>query len=65
MRDFIRHFVREQPGFWRCIEPTEVHLDGGRIQIAPGTLFTRGTSFMGVDVAALLDEEFEDTQESR
>ena len=59
MREFIRHFVREQDGSWRCVEPAEFHLDGSRIQVAPGTRFTRGTTFMGVDLAARLDEEFE------
>lgn len=59
MREFIKHFVREHHGSWRCVEPTEFKLDGSRIQVAPGTRFTRGTTFMGVDLAARLDEEYE------
>lgn len=59
MREFIKNFVREQKGSWRCVEPTEFQLDGSRIQVAPGTRFTRGTTFMGVDLAARLDEEYE------
>ena len=37
----------------------ETLIDGNRMQVAPGTRFTRGTSFMGVDLAARLDEEYE------
>jgi len=59
MREFIKHFVREQHGSWRCVEPAEFPIDGNRIQVAPGTRFTRGTTFMGVDLAARLDEEYE------
>jgi len=53
---FTKHFVREGEGRWRCVEPVELPLDGGRIQVAPGTRFTRGTRFMGVDLAEMLDE---------
>jgi hypothetical protein len=57
MQDFVRNFVREQSGAWLCVEATELALPAGRIQVAIGTRFVRGTRFMGVDVAALLEEQ--------
>jgi hypothetical protein len=36
-----------------------LELPQGRIQVTPGTVFTRGTKFMNVDVAELLDEQYE------
>jgi hypothetical protein len=59
MQDFVRRFVREQTGAWVCVEAAELTLPSGRIQVAIGTRFTRGTRFMGVDVAALLEEHHE------
>ncbi len=57
MRDFIRAFVRDEYGAWRCIEPAELDLPGGRIQVTPGSVFVRGTRFMNVDLAELLDRQ--------
>ena len=59
MQKFIKHFVRDQYGAWRCIEPAELELPEGRIQVTPGTVFTRGTKFMNVDLAELLDKLYE------
>jgi hypothetical protein len=56
MEAFIKNFVREGSGEWRCVEAAELQLAVGRIQVAPGTRFTRGTKFMGVDLALLLEE---------
>ena len=53
---FIRNFVREAEGAWRCVQPAELNWNSGRIQVAPGTTFTRGTMFMGIDLASLLEE---------
>ena len=58
MEKFIRHFRREEPGVWVCIEPATLELPQGRVQVAPGTRFTRGTTFMNVELARLLDEEY-------
>jgi hypothetical protein len=44
------------------MEPASLDLPSGRIQVAPGTRFTRGTMFMGIDLAAMLDEHFEKTR---
>ncbi len=57
MRDFIESFVRESDGVWVCVEPAELSLPSGRIQVSPGSRFARGTRFMGVDLAQLLDDE--------
>ncbi len=56
METFIESFVREGDGCWRCIKPAELQVTAGRIQVAPGTTFTKGTKFMGFDLAALLEE---------
>ena len=56
MEQFIKHFVREAPGIWSCVEPAELLLPEGRIQVTPGTRFTRGTMFMNVELAKLLDD---------
>jgi hypothetical protein len=37
----------------------------GRIQVAVGTTFTRGTMFMGYDVAQALDEQYEHARAHR
>ena len=57
METFIKSFVREGDGCWRCVTPAELQVPVGRIQVAPGTTFTRGTQFMGLDLAALLEEQ--------
>jgi hypothetical protein len=53
VKDFIRCFHRDSAGHWTCIEPCEIDLPGGRIQVATGTRFTAGTRFMDVDIAVL------------
>jgi hypothetical protein len=57
MGDFIKRFERSSAGHWTCIEPCEIALPAGRIQVALGAHFTRGTRFMDVDIAELLDTE--------
>lgn len=55
MDSFAKHFKRDSRG-WTCMSQASLDLPTGRIQVAPGTHFTRGTDFMGVDVAKILDE---------
>ncbi len=57
MKNFIKSFRRDDAGTWVCIKPAEVTLPQGRIQVTPGTRFTRGTRFMNIEIAALLDAE--------
>lgn len=59
MQDFITHFVRIESGKWTCVRPGEFHGPNGRIQVAVGATFTKGTNFMGVDLADRLDTEYQ------
>lgn len=58
MQEFIKHFRREAAGIWVCISAAGVQLQQVRIEVAPGTRFQRGTKFMNLDIAALLDEQY-------
>lgn len=59
MKGIGNSFVRDAAGFWRCVEGVTLNLAAGRIQVAPGACFTPGTTYMGVDLAKLLEEEYE------
>jgi len=59
VKDVIDCFERDSPGHWTCTKACEIDLAGRRIQVAVGTRFTHGTRFMGVDIAELLDEQYE------
>ena len=61
MEEFIHNFVREADGSWLCVRPAETVLPGGRIQVTPGARFTRGTRFMGIDLADLLEAQYRRT----
>jgi hypothetical protein len=65
MQEFIKHFVRTPAGEWVCMSPVELKTPQGRIQVATGTRFTRGTTFMGVEIARLLDEQEEKDRAQR
>jgi len=54
-----KHFVRIEAGKWTCVRSGEFQSPTGRIQVAVGTTFTRGTMFMGYDIARALDEHYE------
>jgi hypothetical protein len=57
VENFIKHFVRDSYGVWTCFDPATLDTPVGRIQVTPGTVFTRGTKFMNYDVAAMLDDQ--------
>ena len=59
MDGFISYFVREGEGAWACVKPATLDFGNGRIQVTPGTRLRRGTKYMGVDLARLLDEHYE------
>ena len=59
MQNFIKHFVRESDGSWRCTSSAELRHILGRIQVAEGTRFVPGTIFMAVDIVRLLEQERE------
>ena len=59
MNQFIKHFRREHDGAWVCVSSATLHLAEGRIQVAPGSRFTLGTKFMNVELASLLESEYQ------
>jgi hypothetical protein len=58
VQDFIKSFVRDAAGAWRCVHSATLDLPSGRIQVNPGSVFVKGTRFMNVDLAQLLDEQY-------
>ncbi|HWM41572.1 MAG TPA: hypothetical protein VNP36_03955 [Burkholderiales bacterium] len=56
-QDLRNAFWRNEDGSWICIDPVTLDHPKGNIQVAPGTLLVPGTVFMGVDIAAWLDEQ--------
>jgi hypothetical protein len=60
MDAFIHAFRRAADGSWTCVAPTTFDGLNGRMQVAPGTRLTPGTSFMGVDLARWLDSRARD-----
>jgi hypothetical protein len=55
----IKHFIRGQSGWWECVTATDFDGPKGRVHVALGSRFFPETLFMGVDLAKLLDEEYE------
>lgn len=53
--EFASHFCRNPDGSWTCTSPGTFKGPNGRIQVAVGSKFYPGTSFMGFDLAAWLD----------
>ena len=62
MRQFIKHFRREGVGVWVCIAPATLDLPQGRVQVAEGSRFTLGTMFMNIELASLLEVEYQQQQ---
>ena len=56
MEDFVRHFCRNADGSWTCTSSATLNGPNGRIQVAEGSRFYAGTSFMGFDLAKWLEE---------
>ena len=62
MQRFSKHFERESEGVFRCVTPATFPLPNGqRIEVAPRTVLSRGTSFMSVDLAAMLEAYYQRT----
>ena len=57
MQDLLNAFVRQVSGAWVCVRHTSFEGPQGRIEVARGTIFRPGTQFMGIDLAAWLDEQ--------
>ncbi len=57
MQSFYKAFFRHPDGSWTCVAPATLDHPKGRIQVAQGTHFTRGTTFMGVDLIEWLEQQ--------
>ena len=57
MDEFATHFCRNPDGSWTCKSPGTFTGPNGRIQVTAGSRFYPGTTFMGFDLAAWLEEE--------
>lgn len=57
-----QHFRRDAFGAWLCIAQATLDLPTGRIQVTPGSKFTQGTTFMNVDLAMLLEKQYQKDQ---
>jgi hypothetical protein len=51
-------FWRNEDGSWICIDPITLDHPNGRMQVSPGMTLYPGRTFMGVDLASWLDEQF-------
>jgi len=58
-------FRRANGGIWICVEPVTMNHPKGPIQVTRGSSFKKGTDFMGVDVAAWLDEQLVSAMKKR
>jgi hypothetical protein len=57
MRSFCDAFQRTADGSWLCVEPAYLQGPRGRIEVSRGSIFSRGTRLMGLDMAEFLDVE--------
>ena len=54
MKDHLKHFKRELPGLWTCLTGVSI----GGVTIPSGARVIAGVAYQGVDVGALLEEEY-------
>ena len=54
--EVLDSFQRQPNGMWACVRPVTIKGPSGEISIGPGMSFSRGVAFMGIDLAAMLDE---------
>ena len=47
---------------WVCISPASLELPQGRVQVTTGARFTLGTMFMNIELAAMLESEYQRQQ---
>ena len=59
MQSFIKHFVRDGSGAWVCVERAEFSLAEWANPSNSRARFTPGTILMEIDLATLLDEEYD------
>ena len=56
VHDVRQAFFRTEDGSWICIDPITIEHPQGRVQVSPGTMLMPGSLFMGVDLAAWLEQ---------
>lgn len=54
-QELLSHFQRNPDGSWSAIRPITIGNQNGSIGVGPGMSFSRGVSFMGVNLAEELD----------
>jgi hypothetical protein len=57
LHDVRQSFFRNADGSWVCVDPVTIEHPQGRVQVSPGTMITPGVPFMGVDLAAWLEQQ--------
>ena len=58
-RDVRNAFWRNEDGSWICIDPVTIEHPQGRVQVAPGTTLQPGICYMGIDLAAWLNDHMQ------
>ncbi|HOW55588.1 MAG TPA: hypothetical protein PLR60_13160 [Syntrophorhabdaceae bacterium] len=53
----IDEYEKKPDGSWVCVKNSDVTTKTGKvIRIAPGTAFSKGRTFLGLDIAEALDK---------
>ena len=53
----VEEYERKPDGSWVCVKNSDITTKTGRImRIAPGTIFRKGGTFQGIDIAGTLDK---------
>jgi hypothetical protein len=55
--EILKAFTRNPDGSWTCVTAVTIDHPRGRIEVTPGTRVAPNTVFMGVDLAAWLEEQ--------
>ncbi len=50
-------FKKNPDGSWSCVKQVTIKGPSGEIRIGPGMSFREGVQFMGIDLAALLNQQ--------
>lgn len=59
MNNHLKHFKRELPGLWTCLKTVSI----GGVTIPSGARVIAGVAYRGVDVGALLEQEYASAHE--
>ena len=53
----IENFIKHDDGSWEPMLPIKMEGPNGELTLLPGIKFKKGFVYMGMDIAALLEEE--------